>query len=76
MHDGPHHHHHHGHDHGHAHAHDHAHGPGHNHAHPDHLASHMHGPDTAAELQVLSAQFIDGFREAMGRVALNDDVPF
>ena len=41
-----------------------AHGHGHNHAHPDHLHSHMHDPDLAAELQVLSAQFIDGFVHA------------
>ena len=41
-----------------------AHGHGHNHAHPDHLHSHMHDPDRAAELQVLSAQFIDGFVQA------------
>jgi hypothetical protein len=29
----------------------------------------MHGPDAAAELQVLSAQFIDGFREAKDKSA-------
>lgn len=44
--------------------HAHSHGHGHNHAHPDHLHSHMHDPDLAAELQVLSAQFIDGFVHA------------
>lgn len=53
MHDGPHHHH----------PHD------HNHPHPDPLASHLHGPDAAAELQVLTAQFIDGFREARDKSA-------
>ena len=42
----------------------HHHGPGHNHPHPDPLGSHLHDPDAAAELQVLTAQFIDGFREA------------
>ncbi|MEM9524438.1 MAG: hypothetical protein AAF982_10710 [Pseudomonadota bacterium] len=33
----------------------------HNHADPDHLSSHVHAPDAAAELQVLTEQFIDGF---------------
>ena len=47
--------------------HDHIHGPGHN--HPDPLASHLHGPDAAAELQVLTSQFIDGFREARDKSA-------
>jgi hypothetical protein len=56
-----------GHDH-HHHDHDH-HGPGHNHPHPDPLASHLHGADAAAELQVLTAQFIDGFREARDKSA-------
>lgn len=55
-----HHHHHHDHaDHGHGH-----HGHGHNHAHGDHLHSHMHDQDEAADLQVLAAQFIDGFIQA------------
>ncbi len=51
------------------HAHHHPHGPGHNHAAPDHLDSHPHGPDRAADLQVLTAQFIDGFREARDKSA-------
>ena len=42
---------------------------GHNHAHGDHLHSHMHEPDEAAELQVLTAQFIDGFREAKDKMS-------
>jgi hypothetical protein len=53
----------------HDHPHDHPHGPGHNHPHPDPLASHLHGPDAAAELQVLTSQFIDGFREARDKSA-------
>ena len=67
----PHHGHGHGHGHGHAHghAHSHPHGPGHNHAHADHLHSHMDPGDQAAELQVLTAQFIDGFREARDKAA-------
>ncbi|MEL6793215.1 MAG: hypothetical protein AAFP78_07160 [Pseudomonadota bacterium] len=60
------------HDHG-PHAHDHhGHAPhDHNHAHDhgDHLHSHMHEPDEAAELQVLTAQFIDGFREAKDKMS-------
>ncbi len=48
----------------HDHAHSHTHGPGHNHAGPDHLHSHIHDHDRAEELQVLSAQFIDGFIQA------------
>ncbi|MFS4436880.1 hypothetical protein ACMA5I_01570 [Paracoccaceae bacterium GXU_MW_L88] len=54
----------HDHDHAHHHDHDHLHGPGHNHAHGDHLHSHMHEHDDAADLQVLAAQFIDGFVQA------------
>ena len=50
------------------HSHD-PHGPGHNHAAADHLHSHMQGSDRAAELQVLSAQFIDSFREAADKAA-------
>lgn len=58
------------HDHPHHHHHDHrAHGHGHNHAQPDHLNSHMHPPDLAAELQVLSAQFIDGFVQAQDKTS-------
>jgi len=48
--------------HGHAHPHD--------HNHPDdHLHSHMHGPDRAAELQVLTEQFIDGFVQAKDKTS-------
>lgn len=54
--------------HDHPHPHDHA-ASGHNHAHGDHLHSHMHEPDEAADLQVLSAQFIDGFREAKDKMS-------
>lgn len=64
----PHDHHHH-HDHGHHHAHDHAHGHGHNHAHADHLHSHLTPEDEAADLQVLTAQFIDGFVTAKDKAA-------
>ena len=41
---------------------------GHNHA-ADHLHSHMPEGDLAAELQVLTAQFIDGFRAARDKAA-------
>lgn len=54
-------------DHDHDHAHPHPHG--HNHAHADHLHSHMHQRDDAADLQVLSIQFIDGFREAKDKMS-------
>lgn len=66
-HDHPHHHHHHHHAHGHGHdARDHPHG----HNRPDdHLHSHMHGPDRAAELQVLTGQFIDGFVQAKDKMS-------
>ena len=51
-------------------AHDHAFpGTGHNHDHADHLHSHMASDDRAADLQVLSAQFIDGFRTASDKTA-------
>lgn len=61
----PHDHHHHGHEHGHHHHHH-----PHDHNHPDdHLQSHMHGPDEAAELQVLTAQFIDGFVQAKDKMS-------
>ncbi|MBL6428684.1 MAG: hypothetical protein HOY44_14235 [Maritimibacter sp.] len=60
-HDHPHHHHH---DHGHHHPHD------HNHPHDaDHLHSHMHHHDEAADLQVLAAQFIDGFVKAADKTS-------
>ncbi|KQI69210.1 hypothetical protein AN189_06520 [Loktanella sp. 3ANDIMAR09] len=55
---------------GHHHHHDHApHGHGHNHAHGDHLHSHMHEHDAAADLQVLTAQFIDGYVQARDKAA-------
>ncbi len=62
------------HDHPHAHSHDHPHthpqDHGHGHNHPeDHLHSHMHNPDRAAELQVLTAQFIDGFVQAKDKMS-------
>lgn len=57
----PHDHHHHGHHHDHPHD--------HNHADADHLHSHMHAPDEAAELQVLAAQFIDGFQQAKDKMS-------
>ncbi|WP_282093965.1 hypothetical protein [Epibacterium ulvae] len=58
------------HDHPHHHNHDHApHGHGHNHAHGDHLHSHMHHEDEAADLQVLAAQFIDGFLKASDKTS-------
>ena len=62
-------HHHHSHDHSHSHGSGHSHGPGHNHSHPDHLHSHMDEADEAAELQVLTAQFIDGFVNAADKMA-------
>ncbi len=62
-HDHPHHHHDHDHDHA-------PHGHGHNHAHDgDHLHSHMHHHDDAADLQVLAAQFIDGFVQAKDKTS-------
>lgn len=49
--------------------HDHPHHHSH-HNHPDdHLHSHMHGPDTAAELQLLTRQFIDGFQNAKDKTS-------
>jgi len=57
------------HDHAHHHHHD-RHRPPHDHNRPDeHLHSHMHGPDEAAELQVLTAQFIDGFVQARDKMS-------
>ncbi|MEO0401133.1 MAG: hypothetical protein AAF214_02035 [Pseudomonadota bacterium] len=41
---------------------------GHNHA-ADHLHSHLKPEDEAADLQVLCAQFIEGFREAKDKAA-------
>jgi hypothetical protein len=56
------------HDHAHGHHH-HAHGLGHNHADADHLHSHLHDADEAADLQVLTAQFIDGFVQAADKAS-------
>ncbi|MFK7746190.1 MAG: hypothetical protein AB8B47_14135 [Roseobacter sp.] len=42
---------------------------GHNHEHPDHLHSHMPDADQAAELQVLTEQFIDGFIAAKDKMS-------
>ncbi|MEJ6391916.1 hypothetical protein V8J82_01530 [Gymnodinialimonas sp. 2305UL16-5] len=41
---------------------------GHNHAH-DHLHSHLKPEDEASDLQVLTAQFIDGFVQAADKAA-------
>ncbi len=41
---------------------------GHNHAH-DHLHSHLKPEDEAADVQVLCAQFIEGFKEATDKAA-------
>jgi hypothetical protein len=65
----PHDHHDHHHHHGHGHSHGHSHGHGHNHAHADHLHSHLTPEDAAADLQVLTAQFIDGFVNARDKAA-------
>jgi hypothetical protein len=65
----PHDHHDHHHHHGHGHSHGHSHGHGHNHAHADHLHSHLTPEDEAADLQVLTAQFIDGFVNARDKAA-------
>jgi len=42
---------------------------GHNHSHGDHLHSHMRDADKAEELQLLSAQFIEGFRAAKDKMS-------
>lgn len=56
--------------HDHHHHHDHHHPHDHNHAHDaDHLHSHMHNHDDAADLQVLAAQFIDGFVQAKDKTS-------
>ena len=47
----------------------HGHGHGHNHDHADHLHSHISEGEAADDLQVLTAQFIDGFREARDKAA-------
>ncbi|MCA8884027.1 MAG: hypothetical protein KDA50_09840 [Rhodobacteraceae bacterium] len=58
------------HDHAHPHDHSHApHGTGHNHAHGDHLHSHLHDDNAAGDLQVLAAQFIDGFLQAKDKTS-------
>ncbi len=57
------------HDHFDGHHHHHHHGEGHNHPQGGPLASHLHNADAAAELQVLTTQFIDGFREAKDKTA-------
>ena len=60
------------HDHPHHHGHGHHHHPhDHNHAHgpADHLHSHLTPEDTAADLQILTAQFIDGFATAADKAA-------
>ncbi|MEM7547861.1 MAG: hypothetical protein AAF367_20225 [Pseudomonadota bacterium] len=49
--------------------HDHSHPHDHNHTDADHLHSHMHEVDDAADLQILSMQFIDGFREANDKMS-------
>ncbi|MEM7237041.1 MAG: hypothetical protein AAF501_04365 [Pseudomonadota bacterium] len=41
----------------------------HNHHHGEHLHSHMHEADEAAEMQLLTAQFIDGFRDAKDKMS-------
>jgi hypothetical protein len=41
----------------------------HNHHHADHLHSHLTPEDEASDLQVLTAQFIDGFVEARDKAA-------
>ena len=62
------------HDHPHAHSHDHPHAHAHPHPHDhnaphEHLHSHMHETDRAAELQVLTDQFIDGYVQAKDKTA-------
>lgn len=57
------HHHHDGHHHHHPHDHNHSHG------HADHLHSHLTPEDAAADLQILTAQFIDGFVTAADKAA-------
>lgn len=62
------------------HHHHHSHGAGHNHG-TDHLHSHTHGDsprERADELQVLSSNFIDGFRAAEDKTSFLrlSNVPF
>ena len=54
----------HSHDHGEYHTHDHNH-----HSTAEHMHSHMHDVDEAAELQVLTDQFIDGFCTAKDKMS-------
>ena len=42
---------------------------GHNHSHNDYLQSHLKPEDQAADLQVLTAQFIEGFVQASDKAA-------
>ncbi len=49
--------------------HDHPHHRHHNHHHADHLHSHLAPEDEAADLQVLTSQFIDGFVQAADKAA-------
>lgn len=42
---------------------------GHNHSHGDHLHSHMHPEDEAADLQVLARQFVEGFLQAADKTS-------
>ena len=58
-HDDPHHHHHH----------HHHHGDNHSHNPADHLHSHLAEADAAAELHVLTTQFIDGFVAAKDKMS-------
>ena len=44
-------------------------GLGHNHHGADHLQSHLHPDDEAANLQILTAQFIDGFVNATDKTS-------
>lgn len=56
--------------HPHDHHHDHSHGHDHNHhSTAEHMHSHMHDVDEAAELQVLTDQFIDGFCTAKDKMS-------
>lgn len=57
------------HDHPHTHGHAHGHSHAHNHDPAGHLHSHMAPEDEAADLQVLCAQFIEGFRDASDKAA-------
>ena len=56
------------HDHANGHA-DHHHPHDHNHAEADHLHSHLRHDDAAADTQILTDQFIDGFVSARDKMA-------